>query len=759
MNGRKMFDATCSICGEKCQVPFKPIPGRPVFCREHHKKKNGQRINQKKRIDFGEDSRDAEIISPTELMIGVREGDISDFNNILGGEKKIEEYPDLIVNDKEIIQNSKPSRSWDDIEKLLTLIEKRAKINLKIAEEAVKEKRSKEEIDKEFRKSNLEIETLAKKLIQKYPDSEQVYEIAAFGYMTGINFDGALRICDDGLERFSCNLTLLRNKIRILFGTKKYPEVIKIYDQIQDCAKSQPLKISHELEVMRYKTVALKRLNRYPDAAKCFEDILKIPNISKKQKCLIYDGYGLLLDIMKKYEDAIKNYDKAIENNPTRPNSFFNKGISLAKLHRIEEALKCYDKAIEINPKHSASHARKGSVLGRMGKHEDALKCYDEALRLRPENTFALNNKGVDLRKLGKTDDALKCYDNAIKINPKYSLGWHNKGNLLEQMGKIDDALKCYDNAIRYNPKIITSRGRKGVILSRDKNDFLKAIECFDEIIKNENASNGSLCSAWYNKGLALSRMKLSKKAIEAYEKSYELDESFISPLVNKANELRRLELFDESTKCADIILRKDLGKIWTTDPHVSISICRVLFNKGDILHYVAHKKQHELEEKIGKTKFHDSSVKDYPEIESLLINELDIYEKIWKMPSVALEYKNNKEMVITRKALVQHRLERFEDSIENLQMVLKINPRDIIALMMKADNYKEMGKLEESVKINKEIVTICDEKLKKDDSDLQALKQKRMVLEELDDKDGAYECLKKENELLQKEKDKTPQK
>lgn len=27
-----MHDATCSTCGKPCQIPFKPSPGRPVFC-------------------------------------------------------------------------------------------------------------------------------------------------------------------------------------------------------------------------------------------------------------------------------------------------------------------------------------------------------------------------------------------------------------------------------------------------------------------------------------------------------------------------------------------------------------------------------------------------------------------------------------------------------------------------------------------------------------------------------------------------------
>ena len=31
---RQMFDTTCTRCGSATQVPFKPTPGRDVFCRD-----------------------------------------------------------------------------------------------------------------------------------------------------------------------------------------------------------------------------------------------------------------------------------------------------------------------------------------------------------------------------------------------------------------------------------------------------------------------------------------------------------------------------------------------------------------------------------------------------------------------------------------------------------------------------------------------------------------------------------------------------
>ena len=40
--GRQLYDAICASCGNKTQVPFRPIEGRPVYCRDcYMKQKRG----------------------------------------------------------------------------------------------------------------------------------------------------------------------------------------------------------------------------------------------------------------------------------------------------------------------------------------------------------------------------------------------------------------------------------------------------------------------------------------------------------------------------------------------------------------------------------------------------------------------------------------------------------------------------------------------------------------------------------------------
>ena len=35
---REMSKATCSDCGQECEVPFKPTEGKPVYCKQCYQK-------------------------------------------------------------------------------------------------------------------------------------------------------------------------------------------------------------------------------------------------------------------------------------------------------------------------------------------------------------------------------------------------------------------------------------------------------------------------------------------------------------------------------------------------------------------------------------------------------------------------------------------------------------------------------------------------------------------------------------------------
>lgn len=63
---KKMHDAICDSCGDRCQVPFKPTSGKPVFCSECFENEGGgtkRNSRNNSRSDRGEKSDNSQEIN------------------------------------------------------------------------------------------------------------------------------------------------------------------------------------------------------------------------------------------------------------------------------------------------------------------------------------------------------------------------------------------------------------------------------------------------------------------------------------------------------------------------------------------------------------------------------------------------------------------------------------------------------------------------------------------------------------------------
>ena len=76
---------------------------------------------------------------------------------------------------------------------------------------------------------------------------------------------------------------------------------------------------------------------------------------------------------------------------------------------KYQEAFKCFDRALNINPRYTAAWNNKGSTLDQLELHEEAIKCFDKALEFNPNFASAWSNKGGCLKALGNPKEALVC--------------------------------------------------------------------------------------------------------------------------------------------------------------------------------------------------------------------------------------------------------------------------------------------------------------------------------------------------------------
>ena len=69
---------------------------------------------------------------------------------------------------------------------------------------------------------------------------------------------------------------------------------------------------------------------------------------------------------LKKYNEVIECYDKAIEFSPDHSFLFYFKGIAFCHLEKYNEMIECYDKAFEPNPNDFEFFYYKGIFLNNL---------------------------------------------------------------------------------------------------------------------------------------------------------------------------------------------------------------------------------------------------------------------------------------------------------------------------------------------------------------------------------------------------------
>lgn len=157
---------------------------------------------------------------------------------------------------------------------------------------------------------------------------------------------------------------------------------------------------------------------------------------------------GASLLHMNKYEEALGEFEKTLENEPYHAKAWHGKGIVLVRLDRYEEALSSFGKAVELIPNDARIWHSSGVVLANLGRYEEALKAYENAIELNPDSPDTWYNKGVTLIQLGLHEKALKAYEHNIRLKPDSYNAWYNKGLALGRLGRYEDALMAYEKAI-----------------------------------------------------------------------------------------------------------------------------------------------------------------------------------------------------------------------------------------------------------------------------------------------------------------------
>jgi tetratricopeptide (TPR) repeat protein len=270
-----------------------------------------------------------------------------------------------------------------------------------------------------------------------------------------------------------------------------------------------------------------------------YQDALDIVNASLYGDINFYAAWyqkGKILSGLKKYQDAISSFEKAIELKPDFYPAWDSRCWAYREIKDNEAALKCLNIIVEkINPNSFMAWHSKADVLDELGRIEEAIVANSRSVEIRP-NAHGYNNLGVRRTKVGDIKGSIKDFTKAIEINPSFAVAYGNRGNSWSLEGDCKKAINDYNEALRINPENQTNRmlsyhGRGSCLAKQgDKKQAIEdlnkaglaagitgnydlAISALSKVLELEPTDFG----AYLNRGTAYDYSGNYQKAIEDY--------------------------------------------------------------------------------------------------------------------------------------------------------------------------------------------------------------------------------------------------
>lgn len=269
------------------------------------------------------------------------------------------------------------------------------------------------------------------------------------------------------------------------------------------------------------------RHNRLPDLPP-LDDRAPVPVLRKYDARV--DNYVSLGDAFVddgNYEDARREYGRAILHigasgpKPQHAPIFFKRAFALKKLRQTQEALEDYDQAIQLQPDFVDVHIGKGVTLYELGRYREALENFRRASELKPDFTRAYVLAGLMLRLTGDFEQSIEQLDRAIQLSPRFPDAYYNRGLVRSDMREYERAIEDFSTAIVLNDTYKDAFISRG-LAHMDLKQYDSAIQDFDRAI----ALDPQCAEAYGHRGQALFEKgyrEFHALAIENWQKAIEL--------------------------------------------------------------------------------------------------------------------------------------------------------------------------------------------------------------------------------------------
>jgi protein O-mannosyl-transferase len=130
----------------------------------------------------------------------------------------------------------------------------------------------------------------------------------------------------------------------------------------------------------------------------------------------------------------------------------FDLGDAFLQKGQVDEAIGQFEKAVEINPRYFEAYNNLGVALGAKGQWDSAVAHYQKAMELNANFIEAHRNLGDALLQKGQWEAAVGQFEKVVELNPNLFEAHNNLGVALGQTWQLDEAIRQFREALRLKP-------------------------------------------------------------------------------------------------------------------------------------------------------------------------------------------------------------------------------------------------------------------------------------------------------------------
>jgi tetratricopeptide (TPR) repeat protein len=273
-----------------------------------------------------------------------------------------------------------------------------------------------------------------------------------------------------------------------------------------------------DAEARFYSGYARGRLKRYEEALVDYQEALRIaPDYLDA-----LNNLGSVLDKLGRFEEAVDAYSRTIKLKADYGLAHNNLGASYYHLGRYEEAIVAYKRALELPPQASTTHYNLGVAYSKLGRYREAVESLLTAIRLRPKYFEAYSHLGSVYCQMGRANQAVESFSKAIDLNPNFAEAHNGLGTTFHKMGRIQEAAESFRRAVQIEPNFAEALNNLGVADSHLRRDQ-EAIESLQQAIRVK-PDFAAVCN---NLGLVYSKARRHTEGIRYYKEAVDLSPDF----------------------------------------------------------------------------------------------------------------------------------------------------------------------------------------------------------------------------------------